>query len=1457
MTAFEDFVNTELPRRPAQLNQTITGYDGDPNDGGAPAILQGAPAGTNFLQATGNVYWRKRTTVADSWEQNDSIGPWAEVVGDDLYVGGVGADDSNPGTQAKPFETMAAAIAEAAVIQAAAPTQPVIIHVATGTYAENIVIENSDLRNLTIVGAVEDPRAVSSVTFQSLQSTVNNEELRTLRIIGIRFNSPSELSCPTTGSSNNFLYSLGLLFNCYFRSGGLTVQSANFLWTYASTFQGLTLRNVYSVVMQEGGWIYVPTYDFIIDADDTEAVPNLMDSVNQMQIEMRRGVRVLNPKSISITKTSWSGALNVYVFDGCQFTSNGTFTLGAGALLSLVRAWGSTGDTATINGQFYITQSGFEPYGMAVSSGGELGLTGFDAYVYAWGAVSTIASGATLYLWGGVLWNPWDYWTIDAGANVYFDPAEAREDVENLVHVSPKYGHDKYNGSQRYPVATIAAAIAKVVAIQTADSTKMVRVVVGIGTYAEPLTLENVNLHQLEVEAELDDTNSLGVIIQRITSAQDNENLEYLQISNIKFTAASTISCDVDGANNHLGDTGLNFKNCRFAGVTTLEACYIAWFKDCYFPQNISITNCGRVDFDACSQVQPGKKLIGIIDALANKNNNWYGYQVIYPYGESVLSAPDMSVINGDTGWIGVGIWTGSSIGATTEVGTFGDQTWVDLYVGAYLYGSAGSSFSSGSWVDFYGGILSSDYTIDPAATIAIDEGPTGPAAQRDDIIYVDGNLGHAGYNGSEKYPYKTIGDAITRAIAIQTADPTQHTQILVSSGAYAENLVLENTNLVSLELQAISEGSGTESRRVEMLNLTSTQDNENLEFLKIAGFEFTGDVNLSSDVAGSDFGSEEIVFDNCLFSKATGTFTLYSVNVIRFTNGCYVNQPAFNFTNCWNIIFEFRSLMRGTGSIVGVADESSLKPSGWTDITCGIVCSTGSALPSINLDTQNGSTVWIGGFCYGGRIGNQGGATDSYFGAYGWLAVEEGGQFTEYNGNAVADAGSWIDVTGGRIDFSEFSSIDSSSYIYIDEGGLGSQRDDVIFVDAARGHDLFNGSEKYPYATIATAITRAIAIQTADSAQRVTIEVASGTYTETLDFSDTNLHKLDLTAAAVDVGLPFRPRPVSVTGINTTADNENLDLTITGFVFTGDVTYSCDVAGASNDSYLSFHKCQFAALQDATFGSLILLTFDDCRLNTEALAITNVFETRVTNTVIAGVGSGTRTWDWDDTGVIPDVFTSGRIRVENSSILSAITLARSGTTGGIDLMCYGGAQISPVGITVQAGCALSLNTGSYLYSYTNADDFQSGSTLNLWGGVLFDNPAGRTLSGTINYEAPYYTDKVILNDRLEFINGARFVNAVNDDVDTGTEDVDTFADTLGEGVDWDYVVKKGANTRKGTVSAGWESSTDTITHTETGVEVGDTSDLTFDVDINSNTVRLRATATSDNWEVRVVRRLV
>lgn len=66
--------NAEIFRRSVFLTTTRASYDGDPNDGAAPSILQNAPVGTWYLRDTPQTMYRKRTAGATGWTNEDTLG---------------------------------------------------------------------------------------------------------------------------------------------------------------------------------------------------------------------------------------------------------------------------------------------------------------------------------------------------------------------------------------------------------------------------------------------------------------------------------------------------------------------------------------------------------------------------------------------------------------------------------------------------------------------------------------------------------------------------------------------------------------------------------------------------------------------------------------------------------------------------------------------------------------------------------------------------------------------------------------------------------------------------------------------------------------------------------------------------------------------------------------------------------------------------------------------------------------------------------------------------------------------------------------------------------------------------------------------------------------------------------------------------------------------------------------
>ena len=105
-------------------------------------------------------------------------------------------------------------------------------------------------------------------------------------------------------------------------------------------------------------------------------------------------------------------------------------------------------------------------------------------------------------------------------------------------------------------------------------------------------------------------------------------------------------------------------------------------------------------------------------------------------------------------------------------------------------------------------------------------------------------------------------------------------------------------------------------------------------------------------------------------------------------------------------------------------------------------------------------------------------------------------------------------------------------------------------------------------------------------------------------------------------------------------------------------------------------------------------------------------------------------------------------------------------------------------------------------------------------------------------------------------IKAANLSNQENTDVDTGTETIATVAHASYDAAFFDYVVKNGTNLRAGTVMAVHDGTNVEFTDNSTK-DIGDTSGVTFSVDISGTDLRLRTTTTSDNWIIKTLVRSI
>jgi hypothetical protein len=132
---FVDFVTLELPKRPTMLTTGNTGYNGDPNSGGAPAVISGAPLGTFYLALTGNALYKKNSASAATWELVGSGGGGGGTTAPLVWhVETTGNDSTGDGSVGNPFATPGGALAALAALSGKLIRHQVDIILGTGNF---------------------------------------------------------------------------------------------------------------------------------------------------------------------------------------------------------------------------------------------------------------------------------------------------------------------------------------------------------------------------------------------------------------------------------------------------------------------------------------------------------------------------------------------------------------------------------------------------------------------------------------------------------------------------------------------------------------------------------------------------------------------------------------------------------------------------------------------------------------------------------------------------------------------------------------------------------------------------------------------------------------------------------------------------------------------------------------------------------------------------------------------------------------------------------------------------------------------------------------------------------------------------------------------------------------------------------------------------------------------------
>jgi len=379
------------------------------------------------------------------------------------------------------------------------------------------------------------------------------------------------------------------------------------------------------------------------------------------------------------------------------------------------------------------------------------------------------------------------------------------------------------------------------------------------------------------------------------------------------------------------------------------------------------------------------------------------------------------------------------------------------------------------------------------------------------------------------------------------------------------------------------------------------------------------------------------------------------------------------------------------------------------------------------------------------------------------------------------------------------------------------------------------NGSQLFPYTTAQDGINDIIAIETADPTARCELIVAPGSYIgQTISLENENLTNISIVCAphsqtardGLDYGATFSTLSAAV-------DTENLVyLHLVGLRFING-SIQCDVTDGDLCSVKGsvMKSCQFTNL---TLGQMTLFNIEECKVLI-GFTVTNCTEVWAYRSQLASIGPANAIIEWDEDAPKPLFGVSTFLYVEGDVLCKKMTTRRVGSPGGDVFVSFkDGSRVSS-DLTVGADCAVTCDRDGILPADTTVDA----------GGAVTIEKGGEwnvSTATTINSAAVVSWPK----------------DAENADVDTGTETVDEFPDTAGASVMWFVHVQKGANVARLILAACWDAATNAffVGMPMTLAFIG-TIDVTVSADLVGDNVRLRATATSDDWTVRVIERVI
>lgn len=98
----------------------------------------------------------------------------------------------------------------------------------------------------------------------------------------------------------------------------------------------------------------------------------------------------------------------------------------------------------------------------------------------------------------------------------------------------------------------------------------------------------------------------------------------------------------------------------------------------------------------------------------------------------------------------------------------------------------------------------------------------------------------------------------------------------------------------------------------------------------------------------------------------------------------------------------------------------------------------------------------------------------------------------------------------------------------------------------------------------------------------------------------------------------------------------------------------------------------------------------------------------------------------------------------------------------------------------------------------------------------------------------------------------------INNSFGAETKTLDTFNDTQGSAVFYEYYITDGTNSRAGHIIGHWNSTTNLYdTFENTTADLGYTTGVVLSLDIDNNLVRLRVVSSQANFIFKALRRII